>query len=207
MKHLNFYQHKRRDILREKQLLSVVEALENDDLPSGQGQNQEITLKRFGDTRWGSHYGTLLRIISLFPHIISVLEIVAKDKSNSSEQRFQANYLIEFIQSFDFVLSLYLMRDILALSNELSQALQRKDQDILNAIKLVEICKKNLQMMRDNGWDSLLSEASSFCLKHDINVPNMNDAFLPWGRSQRKAREISNMHYGIASVFGMSMSK
>ncbi|XP_052299746.1 uncharacterized protein LOC102628599 [Citrus sinensis] len=143
---------KRRDILREKQLLSVVEALENDDLPSGQGQNQEITLKHFGDTCWGSHYGTLLRIISLFPHIINVLEIVAKEKSNSSEQRFQVNYLIEFMQSFDFVLSLYLMKDILALSNEFSQALQRKDQDILNAIKLVEICKKNLQMMRDNGF-------------------------------------------------------
>ena len=91
---MNFYQHKRRDILREKQLLSVVEALENDDLPSGQGQNQETTLKCFGDTCWGSHYGTLLCIISLFPHIISVLEIIAKDKSNSSEQRFQANYLV-----------------------------------------------------------------------------------------------------------------
>ncbi|KAH9792978.1 TTF-type domain-containing protein [Citrus sinensis] len=138
-----------------------------------------ITLKRFGDTRWGSHYGTLLRIISLFPHIISVLEIVAKDKSNSSEQRFQANYLIEFMQSFDFVLSLYLMRDILALSNKLSQALQRKDQDILNAIKL----------------------ASSFCLKHDIDVPNMNDIFLPWGRSRRKARKISNMHYFQVELF------
>ncbi|KDO42614.1 hypothetical protein CISIN_1g044298mg, partial [Citrus sinensis] len=110
-------------ILREKQLLSVVEALENDDLPSGQGQNQETTLKCFGDTCWGSHYGTLLCIISLFPHIISVLEIIAKDKSNSSDQRFQANYLVEFMQSFDFVLSLYLMRDMLALSNELSQAL------------------------------------------------------------------------------------
>ncbi|ESR64798.1 hypothetical protein CICLE_v10010399mg [Citrus x clementina] len=175
---------KRRDILREKQLLSVVEALENDDLPSGQGQNQEITLKHFGDTCWGSHYGTLLRIISLFPHIINVLEIVAKEKSNSSEQRFQVNYLIEFMQSFDFVLSLYLMKDILALSNEFSQALQRKDQDILNAIKLVEICKKILQMMRDNGWDSLLSEASSFCLKHDIDVPNMNNVFLPWANNR-----------------------
>ena len=70
---------------QEKQLLSVIELLENDDLPSGQDQNQENTLKRFGNTCWGSHYGTLLRIISLFLHIISVLEIVAKDKSNSSE--------------------------------------------------------------------------------------------------------------------------
>ena len=40
---------KRRDILKEKKLLSVVEPLENDDLPSGQGQNQEITLICFGD--------------------------------------------------------------------------------------------------------------------------------------------------------------
>ena len=34
---------KRRDILQEKQLHSVVEALENDDMPSGQSQNQETT--------------------------------------------------------------------------------------------------------------------------------------------------------------------
>ncbi|ESR36962.1 TTF-type domain-containing protein [Citrus sinensis] len=109
-----------------KQLLSIVEALENDDISSGQGQNPETALKHFGDTCWGSHYGTLLHIICLFPHIISVLEIVAND-------------------------NLYLMRDILTLSNKLSQPLQRKDEDILNAIKLVEICKKNLQMMRDDG--------------------------------------------------------
>ncbi|KAH9802996.1 DUF4371 domain-containing protein [Citrus sinensis] len=137
------------NILQEKQLLLLGEALENDEVPSGQGQNHETTLKRFGDTCWGSHYGTLLHIISLFPYIISMLEVSGKDY-------------------------LYLMRDILAVSNALSQALQRKDQDILNAIKLVEICMKNLQMMRD-VWDSLLYEISSFCLKYDIDVPNMND--------------------------------
>ncbi|KDO40645.1 hypothetical protein CISIN_1g043936mg, partial [Citrus sinensis] len=47
---------KRRDILREKQLLSIVKALENDDLSSRQGQNQKTTLKRFVNTCWGSHY-------------------------------------------------------------------------------------------------------------------------------------------------------
>lgn len=49
------------------------------------------------------------------------------------------------------MLSVYLMRDILTLLNELSLALQIKDQNILNAIKLVEIYKKNFRMMRDNG--------------------------------------------------------
>ena len=70
---------KRWDILQEKQLLLLGEALENDEVPSGQGQNHDTTLKRFGDTCWGSHYGTLLHIISLFPYIISMLEVSGKD--------------------------------------------------------------------------------------------------------------------------------
>jgi predicted ATP-dependent protease len=33
------------------------------------------------------------------------------------------------------------MRNVLGITNELSQALQQKDQDILNTMKLVEISK------------------------------------------------------------------
>lgn len=38
-----------------------------------------------------------------------------------------------------------LMRDILGLTFELSQLLQKKDQDTINAIELVQISKKQLQ--------------------------------------------------------------
>ncbi|ESR42138.1 hypothetical protein CICLE_v10013362mg [Citrus x clementina] len=47
---------RRRDILRENQLLSIVEALENDNLSSRQGKNQKTTLKRFVNTYWVSYY-------------------------------------------------------------------------------------------------------------------------------------------------------
>ena len=47
------------------------------------------------------------------------------------------------------------MKDVLGITNDLSQALQRKDQDIVNAITLVKISKERLQKMRDLGWDSL----------------------------------------------------
>jgi hypothetical protein len=43
------------------------------------------------------------------------------------------------------------MRNVLRITNELSQALQRKYQDILNAMKLVEISKLRLQVMREDG--------------------------------------------------------
>jgi hypothetical protein len=66
-------------MLRETQATQVVESLGNDEIQSGQGMNQEIGLKWAGDTSWGSHYGTLLNLIDLFPLVIDVLEVVEED--------------------------------------------------------------------------------------------------------------------------------
>ncbi|XP_028070321.1 zinc finger MYM-type protein 1-like [Camellia sinensis] len=57
---------KRRDIVRKKQATKVAEALNTGEPSSGQGLNQETNLKRAGDTRWGSHYGTLVSLASPF---------------------------------------------------------------------------------------------------------------------------------------------
>ena len=113
--------------------------------------NQHTTLKRPIDTHWGSHYNTLTSMISIFSSIIKVLEKVADNGSNY-EQRYEANTLLEFMQSFDFIFSLYLMKNILGNTNELSKALQRKDQDIVNAMTLVKLCKQRFQILRENGW-------------------------------------------------------
>ncbi|KRH32516.1 hypothetical protein GLYMA_10G055700v4 [Glycine max] len=143
---------KRHDMLREKQINYVREALGKGEIPSGQGLNQETSLKRAIDTRW---------------------------------------------EDFDFAFTLHLMKNVLGISNELSQALQRKDQDIINAMNLVNITKLRLQTMRDNGWESLLQEVNSFCDKHFINIPNMEDIFFSKGRSRRggKAQGITTEHH------------
>lgn len=73
------------------------------------------------------------------------------------------------------------MRNILGATDELSQALQRKDQDIVNAMNLVRLCKLQLQTMRQSGWNSLVDEVTFFCVKHDIDVPNMDDMFVGKG--------------------------
>ena len=74
----------------------------------------------------GSHYGTLISIVTMFSSIGDVLEIITEDGSNS-EQICGANNLLELMNSFTFVFCLHLMRDVLGITNELSQALQRKD--------------------------------------------------------------------------------
>ena len=84
--------------------------------------------------------------------------------------------------------------------NVLSKALQRKDQDIVNAMEMVRISKQRLQMMRDDGWDSLLSEVRLFCDKYEIPIPNMDDLFVDRKRSRRKA-EVTNLHFYRVEIF------
>ena len=88
------------------------------------------------------------------------------------------------MESFNFVLMLHCLRMILAVTNELSQALQIKDQDIENAMSLLNTSKERFKMMRENDWESLLEEVSSFCIKHDIDILNMDDEYKIRGRSR-----------------------
>jgi len=82
--------------------------------------------------------------------IIDVHEFV-KEYGISLEQRAEASHLLKSIHSFEFVFNLHLMRNISGITNELSQALQRSYQNIVNVITLVRVCKKRLQIMRNDG--------------------------------------------------------
>ncbi|XP_026440682.1 zinc finger MYM-type protein 1-like [Papaver somniferum] len=189
---------KRQDMLREKQAEAVFKALCSGEILTGRGLNQESTLKRAGDTRWGSHHNTIVSLINIFSSVITLLEDLAVD----SDKKFEAKVLLDSLQNFNFIFSLHLMKKILGITNDLSKALQRKDQDIVNAMKLVTVCRERLQIMRDKEWDSLLSEVSSFCARHRIKVPDMNDVFQREGRPRRNTQEVNNLyHYQVEYLY------
>ncbi|XVF32801.1 hypothetical protein REPUB_Repub17cG0113900 [Reevesia pubescens] len=175
---------KRSDTLKGIQHDKILEALKNKELINGKGLNQETSLKRARDTRWGSHFHTLISLSKMYAFVHEVLEIV-KEYVLHDQHLVEASVLMDSIKSFDFVFTMHLMIDILGIINELSQALQRNDRDIENAIKLVQVSKQRLHMMRDDGWDSLLDGVTSFCIVFEIYVPNMD--------SQFKARRSSKM--------------
>ncbi|KAM2252975.1 hypothetical protein ACFX1S_007418 [Malus domestica] len=188
-----------RDLLRQQLQEELAIAFENDCLITGRGLNQETNLKRAGDTRWNSHYGTLISIISMFSSVVHVLQMVIDDNPNESVG--EANKLMREIRTFEFVFHLFLMKVILGLINDLSQALQRKDQEIVNAMALVKSCKEKLHWIRNNGFDALVDEVSSFCEKHHIDVPNMEEAFILPGRSRRNAPIKTNRHHYRVKLF------
>lgn len=92
---------KRRDSLREKNRTKVSESLRVGEIQSGKGLNQEIGVKRPGDTRWSSHYASLINLIRLYPSILEVLEDVVEDGLNS-DQRAEASRLVHSILPFLF---------------------------------------------------------------------------------------------------------
>ncbi|XP_021800195.1 uncharacterized protein LOC110744509 [Prunus avium] len=55
--------------------------------------------------------------------------------------------------------------------------------------------------MRNNGFDVLVDEVSSFCDKHHIDVPNMDEAFVLSGRSRRNAPIKTNRHHYRVDLF------
>ena len=84
---------KRRDALRDAQFVKIKEDLENGVHRSGQGLNQETNLKRPGDTRWGSYYGTILNLILMFSAVVDILEIIEED--GLSDQKVEARSIID----------------------------------------------------------------------------------------------------------------
>ncbi|XP_075082728.1 uncharacterized protein LOC107762598 [Nicotiana tabacum] len=55
-------------------------------------------------------------------------------------------------------------------------------------------------MMRETEWNSLLDEMFSFCSKHDILIPKMDEDYT-LGKSKRKRSEVSYLHHFRVEVF------
>nr|XP_034601362.1 zinc finger MYM-type protein 1-like [Setaria viridis] len=57
---------KRKDQLLQKQHDILVQQLDSGEISPGRGKNQETSLARLGDTRWGTHHKTLVRLLHMW---------------------------------------------------------------------------------------------------------------------------------------------
>ena len=117
--------------------------------------------------------------------IIDVLEIVKKDSIKPACNG-GALGLIGKMESFDFVFILHLMIELLSMTDILSRALQREDQDIVEAMHLIMDVKDGLQDMRENGWEPLLKKVKTFYERNEIEVPDMDEEINIRGTSRRR---------------------
>ncbi|XP_042403949.1 zinc finger MYM-type protein 1-like [Zingiber officinale] len=191
---------KRRDQLRKIQHDKIIAELESGEITSGKGKNQETSLARPGDTRWGSHYLTLLRLCSMWSSVIEVLGNVYDDASYSANKGVAAG-LIEKMESYQFVFVLHLMKYILGITNELSLSLQQGDQNIVQAMSLVRSVKCRLQDFREDGWQIILEQVNTFCELNMISILDMEDNMLTRGHGRRRGQLITNFHHYRVEIF------
>ncbi|XP_022041659.2 zinc finger MYM-type protein 1-like [Helianthus annuus] len=173
---------KRKDSIRQKQYDDFVKRIEMGEICTGKGKNQEMSLARAGDTRWGSHLKTIHRLLDLWKPVREVLIALSREGADG-KIRGNALSLAEKMENFEFVFIGHLMLNLLRMTNDLSQALQLKNQNIGNAVRLIEDMKYDLKKYRDDGWEELMKEVTTFCSQNEIHMPNMEDV-IP-GRVRR----------------------
>ncbi|XP_059295382.1 uncharacterized protein LOC132048702 [Lycium ferocissimum] len=167
------------------------------ELETGRGLHQEFGLTRACDTCWGSHYKSFSNFILMFGSIVDVLDDIVVD-SHCPDESAKAMRFLRACQTFDVAFILHLMRDILAITDELNKCLQKKEQDIANAMLLVQVAKKRLQKLREEEWGSLINKVSKFCIKYEILVPNLDEPYFTSLRSRRKlAGSTVSPHYYV----------
>ncbi|XP_025682376.1 uncharacterized protein [Arachis hypogaea] len=198
---------KRHDELHATKTDEIVHLLEIDELETGKGANQIGTLKRAGDTRWSSHFSSVCSLINMYGATLTVLQKIIVDGSTYS-QRGDADSAYNTMTSFEFVLILHLMKDMMGITDILCQALQKQSQDIVNAVQLVHSTKTFIQSMRDDRWEELLKNVKSFCEQHDILIPDLTASYVArQGRSRHQKDHITVEHYFRVEIFLVTIDK
>jgi hypothetical protein len=102
---------------------------------------------------------TILHIVDLYSTILKVLVRIGKDPLQKSEwTRIQG--VAAAFESFDFVFNLHLMLVVLGYTNEFSISLQKRNQDIVNAMALIGLTKDRMKHMRSHGWERFLAKVT-----------------------------------------------
>ncbi|XP_058783251.1 uncharacterized protein LOC131657920 [Vicia villosa] len=106
----------RQELPRDKQVTQFAKLIEEGQIETGSGLNQESSIARAGDTHWGSHVRTLTSLMTLYDAIIGVLEEVGND--TSFEKHGETMLLLDVLQSFDLIFILYMMVEIVEFTND-----------------------------------------------------------------------------------------
>ena len=174
-----------------------------DELETGTEANQIGTLKQAGDSRWGSHFNSICSLMRMFGPTCLVLENIKED-GFTYLQRGDANVAHKMINSFEFIFSLHLMKEIMGITDVLCQALQQKSQDISNAQNLVSATKALIQNLRVDGWDNFLENVIGFSKIFEIDIPDLSAQYVE-GRSRKKRDHVTVEHHYHFDIFNATI--
>ncbi|KAH1064725.1 hypothetical protein J1N35_029712 [Gossypium stocksii] len=137
---------KRHDELQKAQAAEITRLVSINELATGTGMNQIGTLQCPGETRWSSCLNSVTSLLKMYNATSTILENLKNTGSNYSQQGDAHNTYNRLI-SFEFIFILHMMKEVLGITDNLCQALQRRYQDVLNAMSLVLTMKDLIQKL------------------------------------------------------------
>ncbi|XP_030957571.1 uncharacterized protein LOC115979656 [Quercus lobata] len=189
------------DELQHAQAEQVKNMIASNEIEIRRGANQIGTLQRARDTMWGSHFQSICSLIKMFDATCKVINTISEERANYKQRR-DAEGAYQVLTSFEFILILHLMKEIMGITNVLCQALQQHSQDLLNAMHLVSTTKSLIQKLRDDGWEPLLASVISFCEQHEIDIPDMNARYTKGrGRYCYQDDDLTMEHHFRIGIF------
>ena len=94
----------------------------SNEIETRRGANQIGTLQRAGGTCWGSHFQYICSLIKMFDATCKVINTISEEGANY-KKRGDAEGAYQVLTSFEFVLILHMMKEIMGITNILFQAL------------------------------------------------------------------------------------
>lgn len=144
-------------------------------------------LKHFSETRWTSH-GLVIEVIYLkYDALLKTLDLLKESSDRVTAS--MAKSLKIAITSFEFVLSMILLKKIFSVTTPLSNYLQSKSLDFIQALKLVDLCKEKLAGLRsEEELNLIIDEAKSFIQKYESNESAFPCNYFKSVRTKKKKR-------------------
>ena len=94
--------------------------------------NDTLSLKKTTDTRWGSHYNSIIAIYRSYDETIRIFDKLYDDNDKLTEV--EANAIRDKLVSYEYFCILLFMKDLMSMTNVLITTLQGEDPNILLAI-------------------------------------------------------------------------
>ncbi|XP_052478442.1 uncharacterized protein LOC105775519 [Gossypium raimondii] len=190
---------KRHDELQKAQAVEITRLVSINELATGTRMNQIGTLQRPGETRWSSHLNLVTSLLKMYNATSTILENLKNTASNYS-QRGGVHKTYNRLRYFEFIFILHMMKEVLGITDNLCQALQRPSQDILNAMSLVLTTKGLIQNLKDDGWNELVKNVIYFCETWELDFPDMNVQYIV-GCSYNKKEDVTVEHHYQVDIF------
>ncbi|KAL4104085.1 hypothetical protein QTP88_019398 [Uroleucon formosanum] len=136
-------------------------------------------LKCFSTTRWTSHDRVITVVYEKYAALLQSLNAIASAEDSDRESSSTAKSLLMRLSSFEFIIAMNLVKTIFAITTPVSNYLQSKSIDFIEAINLIDVAKNRLIDLRDDDkCQNLINEAKSFAKDQNLTERNFKEVRL-----------------------------